>query len=88
MDVRISPISRISTDFRDKKSVGIREIGEIRTSIRITTESYFVIFSFETATFYKYPNISVESGFRELFLLHFGYLIVLPKKIYFKKQAV
>jgi hypothetical protein len=48
------------TDFTDsygffcpQKSVGIREIREIReirTSIRITTESDFVIFSFETAT--------------------------------------
>ncbi|MEN9613234.1 MAG: hypothetical protein RLZZ628_4048 [Bacteroidota bacterium] len=53
MDVRISPISRIHTDFLDKKSVRIREIGEIRTSIRITTESYFVIFYFETATSYR-----------------------------------
>jgi hypothetical protein len=42
MDVRISPISRIPTDFGDKKSVEIREIGEIRTSIRITTESDWV----------------------------------------------
>jgi hypothetical protein len=38
IDVRIS---RIPTDFGDKKSVGIREICEIRTSIRITTESYW-----------------------------------------------
>jgi hypothetical protein len=48
MDVRISPISPIRTDFFYflletkhwdlKKSVRIGEIGEIRTSIRITTE--------------------------------------------------
>jgi hypothetical protein len=42
MDVRISRISQICTDFLSPKSVQICEIREIRTSIRITTESYFV----------------------------------------------
>jgi hypothetical protein len=42
MDVRISPISRMTTDYLSSKSVVIREIGEIRTSICIPTESYWV----------------------------------------------
>jgi hypothetical protein len=37
MEVRITRIKRISTDFLDKKSVEIRLIRVIRTSIRITT---------------------------------------------------
>jgi hypothetical protein len=36
IEVRISQISPIGTDFWDKKSVPIGEICEIRTSIRIT----------------------------------------------------